>query len=55
MGSFILNEQISVIGYMTDVEDGVHILTKGGNKHKLVAQGWNHLNFFIIDMNYTES
>ncbi len=39
----VLNEQISVIGYMTEAEDGTHILTRGGNKHKLVAQGWNHL------------
>jgi len=39
----VLNEQISVIGYMTDVEEGTHILTRGGNKHKLVAQGWNHM------------
>lgn len=39
----VLNEQISVIGYMTDAEEGTHILTRGGNKHKLVAQGWNHL------------
>ena len=40
----VLNEQISVIGYMTNAEEGVHILTRGGNKHKLVAQGWNHLD-----------
>ncbi len=39
----VLNEQISVIGYMTDPEEGTHILTRGGNKHKLVAQGWNHM------------
>ncbi len=39
-----LNEQISVIGYMTETEDGMHIITRGGNKHKLVAQGWNHMN-----------
>jgi thiamine-monophosphate kinase len=39
----LLNEQISVIGYMTEAEDGAHILTRGGNKHALVAQGWNHL------------
>lgn len=39
----VLNEQISVIGYMTDAEEGTHILTRGGNKHTLVAQGWNHL------------
>ena len=40
----VLNEQISVIGYMTEPEEGEHILTRGGNKHKLVAQGWNHMN-----------
>jgi len=39
----VLNEQISVIGYITDPEEGTHILTRGGNKHKLVAQGWNHM------------
>jgi len=39
----VLNEQISVIGYMTEPEEGTHILTRGGNKHKLVAQGWNHM------------
>jgi thiamine-monophosphate kinase len=39
----VLNEQISVIGYMTEPEQGAHILTKGGGKHKITAQGWNHL------------
>ena len=39
----VLNEQISVIGYMTDESEGAHIITRGGNKHKLVAQGWNHM------------
>ncbi len=38
-----LNDQISIIGYMTAPEEGKHILTRGGNKHELVAQGWNHL------------
>lgn len=37
----VLSEQISVIGYMTDISEGAHIHTKGGNKFKLVAQGWN--------------
>lgn len=40
----VLNEQISVIGYMTEPELGSHIITKGGNKHPITAQGWNHLN-----------
>jgi thiamine-monophosphate kinase len=37
----VLNEQISVIGYITDIEEGVHIITKGGSTYKLTAQGWN--------------
>ena len=37
----LLSEQISVIGYMTAPEEGSHLLTRGGNKHALVAQGWN--------------
>jgi thiamine-monophosphate kinase len=32
---------ISIIGYITNEEEGVHILTKGGGKHALTAQGWN--------------
>lgn len=36
-----LNEQISVIGYITDADVKPHIITKGGNKHELTAQGWN--------------
>jgi thiamine-monophosphate kinase len=39
----VLNEQISVIGYMTEPEQGAHIITKGGSKHAITAQGWNHL------------
>jgi len=32
---------IRVIGYVTEESEGANILTKGGNKHKLTAQGWN--------------
>lgn len=39
----VLNEQISVVGYMTEPEQGAHIITKGGSKHAITAQGWNHL------------
>jgi thiamine-monophosphate kinase len=35
------NTDISVIGYLTDEEAGAHIITKGGNKHPITAQGWN--------------
>ena len=37
----VLNEQISVIGYMTDPSEGQKIITKGGNLHDITAQGWN--------------
>jgi len=37
----IRNNDISVIGYITDKAEGAHLLTKGGAKHKLTAQGWN--------------
>jgi thiamine-monophosphate kinase len=37
----VLNENISVIGYMTDQEAGIKLYTKGGNKFDITAQGWN--------------
>ena len=37
----VLNEQISVIGYMTEPSEGQKIITKGGNLHDITAQGWN--------------
>lgn len=37
----VLNEQISVVGYMTEASEGAHIITRGGNRHALTAQGWN--------------
>lgn len=37
----LLNEQVSVIGYMTAPEGGKKIITKGGNTFDLTAQGWN--------------
>lgn len=33
---------ISVIGQITSKHDGCVLLTKGGNKHRLTAQGWKH-------------
>lgn len=40
----VLNEEISVIGYMTEITEGVKLLTKGGNTFDLKAQGWNAFN-----------
>src|ERR1035437_206172 len=39
----VLNENISVVGYITEAEEGTHIITKGGSRHKLTAQGWDAL------------
>ncbi|MDE1192380.1 MAG: thiamine-phosphate kinase [Arachidicoccus sp.] len=35
-----LNEEISVIGYITEPEDGCKFLSKGGNEFDITAQGW---------------
>ncbi len=35
------NSNISVVGYVTDKKEGLHLVTKSGNKHVLTAQGWN--------------
>ncbi len=39
-----LNEEIAVIGYMAEVEEGCKFLTKGGNSFDITAQGWNAFN-----------
>ena len=39
--NLVLNEQISVIGYITEPEKGATIYTKGGNTYPITAQGWN--------------
>ena len=37
------NENISVVGHITEKESGSTLITKGGNKHPIIAQGWNPL------------
>jgi len=37
----LLNEQISVIGFIAEAEKGATIITKGGTTHNITAQGWN--------------
>lgn len=36
----ILSEEISVIGYMAELEEGCKIISKGGNTFNIEAQGW---------------
>lgn len=37
----VLNEEISVIGYMTEIEAGSKIITRGNNTFPITAQGWD--------------
>jgi len=37
----LLQEEVSVIGYMTEPAKGKKIVTRGGNTFDLTAQGWN--------------
>ncbi|MEO6906056.1 MAG: thiamine-phosphate kinase [Ginsengibacter sp.] len=41
--SVSLNTDISVVGHLTEKDAGSVIITKGGNKYPLTAQGWNAL------------
>jgi thiamine-monophosphate kinase len=36
-----LNEEIAVVGYITEIEEGCKLITKGGNLFDITAQGWN--------------
>lgn len=38
------NPAISIIGYITEPEEGKKIITRAGNTYDLVAQGWNHMS-----------
>ncbi|HXV98904.1 MAG TPA: thiamine-phosphate kinase [Anaerolineae bacterium] len=37
------HNDIHIIGYITEPEKKATLLTKGGNVHELVAQGWQHM------------
>lgn len=37
----VRNEHISVIGYITEAGEGCLLETRQGNRHTLIAQGWN--------------
>jgi len=37
----VSNDDISIVGHVTEPEEGSVIITKGGNTHKLTAQGWD--------------
>ena len=35
------NPNLTVIGHMTDVNEGAHLVTRANTKIALTAQGWN--------------
>ena len=37
------NPNFTVIGHMTNQEEGVHLITRAGEKIEIIAQGWNAL------------
>jgi thiamine-monophosphate kinase len=39
----VMNNDISVIGYMTAAEEGTKIITKGNSTYPITAQGWDAL------------
>jgi thiamine-monophosphate kinase len=39
----LLNEEISVVGYITDAAEEARIITKGNNTFPITAQGWDAL------------
>ncbi|TAE83986.1 MAG: thiamine-phosphate kinase [Bacteroidetes bacterium] len=34
------NPDVSIIGHVTEAAEGIHLISKSGNKHALKAQGW---------------
>src|SRR5690606_7610276 len=38
------NPSLSVIGYMTEVNEGIHLITLANTKIPITARGWNALN-----------
>jgi thiamine-monophosphate kinase len=36
-----MHDEISVVGYVTNADEGKNLITKGGKKYPLTAQGWN--------------
>ena len=40
----VTNGDISIVGHITSEEERCVLITKGGNTHKLTAQGWNAFN-----------
>lgn len=39
-----VNPSVTIIGHITEPSEGKKLITRGGNKHDLIAQGWNHIS-----------
>lgn len=35
------NPNMTIIGYMTEVNEGVHLITRANQQIEITAQGWN--------------
>lgn len=38
------NPHLSIIGHMTDLKEGMHLITRGNTKIPLIAKGWNAMD-----------
>jgi len=38
------NPNFTVIGHITEEKEGKHLITRGNQKVKIIAQGWNSMN-----------
>ncbi|HLS29375.1 MAG TPA: thiamine-phosphate kinase [Flavobacteriaceae bacterium] len=38
------NPNLTVIGHATEEAEGIHIITRAGEKIELIARGWNHMD-----------
>lgn len=38
------NPNLTVIGHVTEANEGIHLITRAGEKIEVIARGWNHLD-----------
>src|SRR5699024_8668804 len=38
------NPNLTVIGHVTEEKEGIHLITRAGEKIEIIARGWNHMN-----------
>jgi thiamine-monophosphate kinase len=48
------NPNLTIIGHITEAEDGVNMVTRGDQLIELTAQGWNSFDKEEIDINFIQ-